>query len=244
MDPLQLQNYEEDDFMQPGIPPMLPPQQGREIFGRANPYREYMDEFDEPAGKEEHNVVIIPRYAGPKNTRCDKYTQSGDQFNITGLTSHLQHSSVYLHQTFTFNTTVTRTNEQYTGLESHFYVPPFAIQRQWQKLYFSAPQSDNTFEMDMGMHVKLAPYLTSKQCLQNYVKTKVKAKKLTGVDAAGALAVDYFGPAMNVVDYEITVESYEPLLGFQSGWSDLECVRPFNQQHKKFPLLCRITTCG
>ena len=236
MDPLAVRNYEEEEFIQPSVTPMLPPQQGREIFGRADPYQVYMDEFDEPAGKEEHNVVIIPRYAGPKNTRCDKYTQSGDQFNITGLTSHLQHSSVYLHQTFTFSTTLNRENIRYTGLEGHLYVPPFAIQRQWRKVHFSAPQADNTFEMDVGMHVKLAPYLTSKQCLDNYVKTKVTAKKLTSTDAGGVVHSTYAGAGANVCDYEITVESYEPLLGFQSGWADLDCVRPFNQQHKKFPL--------
>ena len=236
MDPLELRNYGEEDFMQPDMQPMLPPQPGRDVFGKADPYRAYMDEFDEPAGKEEHNVVIIPRYAGPKNTRCDKYTQSGSEFNITGLTSHLQHSSVYLHQTFTFSTTINRENIRYTGLEGHIYVAPFAIQRQWRKLYFSAPQADNTFEMDVGMHVKLAPYLTSKQCLQNYVKTKVSAKKLTSTDAGGVIHNTYAGAGANVCDYEITVESYEPLLGFQSGWADLDCVRPFNQQHKKFPL--------
>ena len=62
MDPLAVRNFEEEEYIQPSVTPMLPPQQGREIFGRADPYREYMDEFDEPAGKEEHNVVIIPRY--------------------------------------------------------------------------------------------------------------------------------------------------------------------------------------
>ena len=238
MDPLALRNYTDEDFAEPINQPMLPPQQGREIFGRADPYREYMDEFDEPVSKEEHNVVIIPRYAGPKNTRCDKYTPSGSQYRVTGLTSHLQHSSVYLNQTFTFQTSMINVSEI-----PFFYVPPFFIQRQWRKLMFSAPQADNSYEMDMGMHVKLAPYLTSKQCLDNFVKTKVSAKRLQGPVGqetyylgGDAGAVPPIPPDIAVYDYEVTIESYEPLLGFQSGWADLDCVRPFNQQHKKFPL--------
>ena len=242
MDPLELRNYEEEEFLQPDMQPMLPPQPGRDVFGKADPYRAYMDEFDEPAGKEEHNVVIIPRYAGPKNTRCDKYKQSGSQYRITGLTSHLQHSSVYLHQTFSFNTSIITFDDL-----PKFYVPPFFIQRSWNKLLFGAPQSNNTFEMDSQMHVKLAPYLTSKQCLDNFVKTKMSATRLQGPpdpDGEGDddeptnqyEVTDEAGNVGTAYDYEITVEAYEPLLGFQSGWADLDCVRPFNQQHKKFPL--------
>ena len=32
MDPLELRNYEEEDFMQPSAQPMLPPQPGQDIL--------------------------------------------------------------------------------------------------------------------------------------------------------------------------------------------------------------------
>ena len=37
MDPLALRNYTDDDFAEPINQPMLPPQAGREIFGKADP---------------------------------------------------------------------------------------------------------------------------------------------------------------------------------------------------------------
>ena len=282
MDPLAVRNYDMEEFAKPQHAKIQRQAPGRSVFGRADPYREYMDEFDEPTGKEEHNIVVIPRYSGPKNTRVDKYKQEGSQYRVTGLTSHLQHSSVYLHQTFTFSTTLAKQYSDMKALStgiglSRFLIPPFFIQRQWNKLYFSAPQADNIFEMDCRMNVKLAPYLSSAQCINNLVKTKISARRLKApqADGGGDHATEYevltddrynvsipaIGPHQNaagavygddlvnhpafeaqqiprltVQDYEITIEAYEPLLGFQSGWSDLDCVRPFNQQHNKFPL--------
>ena len=225
MDPLAIINFGEEDFARPVSQPIQPPAPRPQVFGMAERYKEYMDEFDEPESKANTNIVMIPRYAGPKSTRCDKYKLDGRKFDVTGLPNHAQQSSVYLNQTYTFYQYGSEQARDMAGAPFVFSweVRPFWIQRQWARTRFEAPQADNFYDMDTRMMVKLAPYLTSKQCLDNKVKTKVTAKPISSVKETRQL-------------YQIDVESYEPLLGFQTGWHDLDAIRPFNQQHSKFPL--------
>ena len=225
MDPLAIINFGKEDFAQPTSQPIQPPQPGSQVFGRAERYKDYFDEFDKAEDEVNTNVVMIPRYAGPKSTRCDKYKLEGNMFRVTGLPNHAQQSSVYLNQTYTFYMYSEELNSN-QGVPWHFMfdVRPFFIQRQWERTRFEAPQADNFYDMDTRMMVKLAPYLTSKQCMDNKVKTKV------------TISPDSTPQNMLLRLFKVEIESYEPLLGFQTGWHDLDAIRPFNQQHSKFPL--------
>ena len=225
MDPLAIINFGEEDFARASSQPIQPQQAGSQVFGRAERYKDYMDEFDKPEDTVDTKVVMIPRYAGPKSTRCDKYKLEGNMFQVTGLPNHAQQSSVYLNQTYTFYMYSEELNSN-QGVPWHFMfdVRPFFIQRQWERTRFEAPQADNFYDMDTRMMVKLAPYLTSKQCMDNKVKTKV------------TISPDSTPQYLLLRLYKVEIESYEPLLGFQTGWHDLDAIRPFNQQHSKFPL--------
>ena len=80
MDPLQLMNYGEEDFAKPAVPrPMTGLTMERDVFGKADPYREYMEEFETAEKEHVTSIVKIPRYMGTKCTRCDKYTPSAGE---------------------------------------------------------------------------------------------------------------------------------------------------------------------
>ena len=179
MDPLQLRNYGQEDFAKAAPSrPMTGLRMQRDVFGKADPYREYMEEFEKAEHDHVTSIVRIPRYMGTKSTRCDKYTSNSGNFQVRGIVSHLQKSSVYLHQTFKFKL-IRRNNLVHSRFPKFdtIDVPPFFIQRQWNKLQFSAPQSNNRLEMDSRCMVKLAPYLSSAKCMENLVKTKINQIK-------------------------------------------------------------------
>ena len=191
---------------------------GTEI-GKPGKYAEFYRKVPVTAKEDyERGLVMatVPRYSGPKNTRCDIYELENGRFQISGKVNHAQASCVYLKQDFSV------TLQADNGI---FQVPrfknlrPFSIQKQFTRMLWSSPQTSSSFNTNIEQNVKLAPYLASAHDIERQCRYKCQVRKIT---------------AENRRTFNFTM--FEPLLGFQSGWSMLKAIRPFDQQNSGFPL--------
>ena len=165
---------------------------------------------------EKQKQVVIPRYNGAKNTRVDFWKYEHNRIVVSGIPNHPQPSCVYLRGSDTF------TIEQYDDENLNFraFQPKmFYLQRQWSKLQFEAQNMNSSLEIPIQEYIKLAPYICDSDKLKQYciprygeVRTESETVKT------------------------INIQSFEPLLSFQSGWAILDAIRPFNQQNMFFPL--------
>jgi len=94
----------------------------------------------------------------------------------------------------------------------------FYLQRQWSKLQFEAQNMNSSLEIPLQEYIKLAPYICDSDKLKQYCMPRSGEVRYT------------------VHRKFLTVQSFEPLLSFQSGWAILDAIRPFNQQNMYFPL--------
>ena len=187
---------------------------GREI-GQPGKYSEFYGPTSVDKDYESELIVAVaPKYSGPKNTRCDIYEYENGMFEIAGKVNHAQPSCVYLKQNFSITF-----HQQFGQDEARFFVErfgnlrPFSIQRQFDRLVWSSPQTARQYDTSIPQQVKLAPYLVSEHELKRQCQYKVVRRNDT-------------------LNYQL----FEPLLGFQSGWGQMKAQRPFNQQNMLFPL--------
>ena len=165
---------------------------------------------------EKQKQVVIPRYGGPKNTRVDFWKYENNRIVVTGIPNHPQPSCVYLRGSdqFVIDEYLDESAKYMAFLPKMFY-----LQRQWSKLQFEAQNMNSAIEVPLKEYIKLAPYICDRNKLNQYCKPRF------GV----IVDVQYDQRIMNV-------QSFEPLLSFQSGWAILDAIRPFNQQNMFFPL--------
>jgi len=165
---------------------------------------------------EKQKTVVIPRYNGPKNTRVDFWKYENNRIVVTGIPNHPQPSCVYLRGSDSFVIGKYDVEElQWVAFEPKL----FYLQRQWSKLQFEAQNMNSSLEIPIQEYIKLAPYICDSDKLKQYCMPR-------------------FGVIQNIADDTRTmnVQSFEPLLSFQSGWAILDAIRPFNQQNMYFPL--------
>ena len=220
-DAYELQDYEAEDFKKKTQRPLTTVGDylidRDDVMGVADKHwnDKYGDFFDQGEDEDRQKMVVIPRYAGPKNTRVDVTKMEGNQFNVSGIPNHTQSSCVYLRQDIKFSVK----GHLVENVNAPIRLRPFAIQRQFQKMMWSAPQCASQFDTHIQQQVKLAPYLCDAQMLDNCVRTNVSPYKITN---------------LNTIVYNYT--AFEPLLGFQSGYKLFDGKRPYNQQNMKYPL--------
>ena len=220
-DALEMRDYEQEDFeYTPAerLPTVGDALEG-EVMGVADKHwnDKYGDFFEKDDEEDRMKVVNIPRYGGPLSTRVDVVPMENNQFQVNGIPNHQQASCVYLKQTFKF---AIRDHNGITLVYPRLF-RPFTIQRQFQKMLWSAPQCARQFDTHIEQQVKLAPYLCDSQMLKNSMRYKCTPKLFNAT-------------APHRMYYNYTL--YEPLLGFQSGYKILGASRPYNQQNMKFPL--------
>ena len=223
-DAYEMQDYEAEDFRKKPQRPLTTVGDylidRDDVMGVADKHwnDKYGDFFDEGEDEDRQKMVVIPRYAGPKNTRVDVTLMEGNQFNVSGIPNHSQSSCVYLKQTFKFAITTSNLD---VPVMMKFLTRPFTIQRQFQKLMWSAPQCSSQFDTNIQQQVRLAPYLCDAQMLKNSINYQVTMQS-------------HSVPNPKVFFFNYTL--FEPLLGFQSGYKLLDTARPYNQQVMKYPL--------
>ena len=224
-DAYELIDYQAEDFRQGQNRP-LPPRMNDDVMGADAEWNDKYDEFF-AQGEDEDKIkgVVIPRYEGPKNTRCDKIMMSKEDVQtveISGVPNHAQSSCVYLTQTF-------RIRELVDNAHSKTIIQrPFSLQRRYSSIVWNCPQASKQFELNPQINCRLAPYLCDDKMLQNCMQVGVDV--LTGYQPAP-------NDAANVVLYKYqTVTVREPLLGFQQGYALLDAMRPMNQGNMKYPL--------
>ena len=223
-DALEMRDYEQDDFRGKPSGPLQTVgdtilDRG-EMMGVADKHwnDKYGDFFDQGEDEDKQNAVVIPRYQGPQNTRVDVIPLLSNQFNVSGIPNHSQSSCVYLKQSFKFAVSSRNYNN---AILRQYLTRPFTIQRQFQKLYWTAPQCARQLDTNIRQQVRLAPYLCDAQKLANCTNYQVTAQLVTNV-----------APAKWFFNYTL----FEPLLGFQSGYKLLDGSRPYNQNVMKYPL--------
>ena len=223
-DALEMRDYEAEDFQKKRSGPLQAVGDDLldrgDVMGVADKHwnDKYGDFFDQGEDEDKQNVVVIPRYQGPQNTRVDVIPLISNQFDVSGIPNHSQSSCVYLKQSFKFAVSSRNIN---LGLQNNYLTRPFTIQRQFQKLYWTAPQCARQLDTNIRQQVRLAPYLCDAQKLANCTNYQVTAQLVTNV-----------APAKWFFNYTL----FEPLLGFQSGYKLLDGSRPYNQNVMKYPL--------
>ena len=165
---------------------------------------------------EKQKQVVIPRYKGPKNTRVDFWKFDNNQFRVSGIPNHPQPSCVYLRGSDSF---LIEAYDDEDAKYLAFQPKMFYLQRQWSKLQFEAQNMSSALEIPIKEYIKLAPYICDSDKLKQYCFPRYGVI----VDTANN-------------QREFNVQSFEPLLSFQSGWALLDAIRPFNQQNMFFPL--------
>ena len=221
-DAYEMRDYEAEDFKSKRSGPLQAVGDylldREDVMGVADKHwnDKYGDFFDQGEDEDKQKTVVIPRYQGPKSTRVDVTPLVSNQFDVSGIPNHSQSSCVYLRQDIKFS--IIKNGQQFL-LESPLQLRPFAIQRQFQKMIWNAPQCGSQFDTHIQQQVRLAPYLCDAQMLVNCQQINVSP---------------YAVNAPSQVFFNYTV--LEPLLGFQSGYKVLDAKRPYNQQNMKYPL--------
>jgi hypothetical protein len=223
-DAYEMRDYEAEDFKSKSSGPLQAVGDylldREDVMGVADKHwnDKYGDFFDQGEDEDRNAVVRIPRYQGPQNTRVDVIPLVSNQFDVSGIPNHSQSSCVYLKQSFKFAITSRNYN---VGLQNNYLTRPFTIQRQFQKLYWTAPQCARQLDTNIQQQVRLAPYLCDAQKLANCTNYQVTMQLVSNAQ-----------PLKWVFNYTL----FEPLLGFQSGYKLLDSARPYNQQVMKYPL--------
>ena len=167
---------------------------------------------------EKQKQVVIPRYNGAKNTRVDFWKFEHNRIVVSGIPNHPQPSCVYLRGVDQIEF------EKYTDQDlryNNFQPKTFYLQRQWSKLQFEAQNMNSSLEIPIQEYIKLAPYICDHDKIVKYCTPRY-----------GVVEQTHLNPPTRTV----LVQSFEPLLSFQSGWAILDAIRPFNQQNMFFPL--------
>jgi hypothetical protein len=221
-DAYEMRDYEQEDFKGKPSGPLQTVGDymldREDVMGVADKHwnDKYGDFFDQGEDEDKQKIVVIPRYQGPKSTRVDVSPLVSNQFDVSGIPNHSQPSCVYLRQDIKFS--IIKHGQQFV-MESPLQLRPFAIQRQFQKMSWNAPQCGSPFDTHIQQQVRLAPYLCDAQMLANCQQINVSPYAVNT-------------PSQVFFNYTVL----EPLLGFQSGYKVLDAKRPYNQQNMKFPL--------